>query len=320
MEIKFVVIFVLLGLIIFLIIKEMTSLKNQMNASNDKVKYLICTSSKEIEQKLKSNFNSCIDRIKLINGDYMVQIRKMNELGKEQIITTHSNNYSDSESQVKNKENKILYLSEGCGSIQKKDFQINYTDAKSDKKNAKSDKKEENDVKMTNNFYSTTSVNENLNEDSNEDTDEDTDNSSSDSSLEESTSSSRDNSDEDEDVNIEIESEIEYSDIDKESENKNKNTENDKKTNSSSKKSVFSSQSHHSSPVKEINFEEESILTNDVNLSLNNLLPAEKYNKKFLEKVAKNFGIATYYKDGDKRKILLKEDLYEKIKEKLEKN
>jgi len=44
-------------------------------------------------------FNNCVNRVKVINGEYMVQIRKMSEFGSQTIMpTTTSNNYSDSES------------------------------------------------------------------------------------------------------------------------------------------------------------------------------------------------------------------------------
>ena len=68
----------------------------------------------------------------------------------------------------------------------------------------------------------------------------------------------------------------------------------------------------------ESNEYEESIATTDINLTLDTLLPVDKYKKLYLEKVAKSYGIPTTYRDGSKRINYVKNELYEKIKEKLE--
>lgn len=365
MDTKFLIIFILLGIIIFLIVKEFSSLKKQINNLNEKTKNLIYTSSSDIEQKMKSNLNSCVDKIKLINGDYMVQIRKMNELGKEQILTTNSNNYSESESEVMRKKNKIMYLSEGVESMQKKNqennFQIKYSDKISEKKYDKvSEKKQDKiseknynktdvseinideEIKKINYTSSHDKSNDNSDDNSDEETNDENSDENSDETDEETNEETNDetNNNSDDETKGETKSEInnksndETNDdlndlnddlnddgqilLDTETElNYNQNSATEKKQNSENKKTPLSScENEFSSDKKNIINDNESVNTVDINI--NNFHKIEHYSKKHLEKMAKFFGIPITCKDGDKRKALLKEELYEKIKEKIE--
>jgi len=85
-----------------------------------------------------------------------------------------------------------------------------------------------------------------------------------------------------------------------------------KNTNDSS----ISSISHVDNQEPE-NEDQESISTMDMALTFNTLKPVDQYKKPFLEKVAKKYSIPITCKEGTTRRQLKKEELYEKIKEKL---
>jgi len=275
-EIKFIIIYLLIAIVIFIIIKEFISLKNTVKENNEKIKSLSYSSSKNIENKMRENFTSCIDEIKLLNSNYLVQIRRMNDYEKDNIITTNSNNYTDSETIAKNKTNKILYLSDGFETNEvKNDFKIKYSDFTPSKIIKDGPISEIDIAAELININCSNDNNNNNNNDSNiehEESEIDSDTNSTSEITKKSVHESiisfdeLDNNDNDNDV----ENMIIYNNLSK---NKTENK-----------------------------FE---------------LLPIENYNKKSLEKFAKEYNIPTYYKEGEKRKVLQKDALYEKIKEKI---
>lgn len=81
------------------------------------------------------------------------------------------------------------------------------------------------------------------------------------------------------------------------------------------KKKEQSSENNGSS--SENNSDEESVTTKDVNISaltIDELKPVGNYTLDYLKKVAKRFSIPLTLKDGDTRRQLKKEELYDKIK------
>lgn len=114
MDYKFIILLVILLGLIFLLVKEMSSIREEINKNFDKTKNLSDTSIKVIDQKIQRGLLDTVRKIDKINADYMVSIRRMNELGSQPIIDPTSNNYTDSESIVKNKTNKIVYLSDAA--------------------------------------------------------------------------------------------------------------------------------------------------------------------------------------------------------------
>ncbi len=314
MDYKFIVTLAILLILVFLIVKEMNSIKEMMSINYEKSKNLIGGIVKDNEQKMKAGFNSCIDRIKLINGDYMVQIRKMNELGKDQIITTNSNGYIDSES-CSNKKNKIIYLSEGIEekkmrngtqnieTNRESNFKINYSATKNQENKSGENKIQKNENPSNNDIE--------LDDDSEDKSNNDELEKSNDSDGSETSNEDDENSEDINDSSVssshngiacEIEPEMSFS------ENSSNN-----KTKTESVKSITTS----SSKKKNLKNEEESLVTSDIVLTMENLKSVESYNKKFLEKAAKNMGIPVSYKDGNSRKYYVKNELYEKIVEKL---
>jgi hypothetical protein len=372
MDYKFVIILAILLGLIFLLVKEMNSIRHSISSSYEKTKLLIGITSKDNEQKMKTGLNSCIERIKLINGDYMVQIRKMNEMGRDLIVTTNSNNYSDSDSAKKSHKNKILYLSEGIeenfskqNSQKKEDlFKINYSNSqnKDNKYKHMSEKnipdacldneicenkenKENKEIKEIKENKSDESDESNKSNKSNKSDKSNKSNKSNqsefceklienmnfDESLDESEEDEEDDEEEEECENNESHDEsYNGTSMDLESEiNFSENSANSVKCNS---KSITTSSSKNITKNKKLENENnsnnydnsdnsdnsnKSIVTADITITYDTLQSVDKYNKKFLEKVAKNFGIPITYKEGNNRKSLVKNELYDKIKEKL---
>ena len=98
MDYKYIVIIVIVLVLIFLFIREMAAIKEEINIRNKETKTLIST----LDRKIEMGLNNAVNKIKVINGDYMVQTRKMNELGSQLIVPTASNAYSDSDSDKNN--------------------------------------------------------------------------------------------------------------------------------------------------------------------------------------------------------------------------
>jgi hypothetical protein len=335
MDYKFITLLFLLVALIFLVVREMNNIKENMSTYYEKTKLMIGLSSKENEQKMKSGFNSCIDRIKLINGDYMVQIRKMSDLGKDKIVSTPSHIYTDTDHDNYEGDRKMLpYLSDAVNSRldnksdlkhneknePNKDFMIDFSKVKNDIVKVDSQNKSE---QKESKRKSGTSTPQNLNTSkSNEDTcsDDDDDDSynTSDYSTDEETNGSyeSDNSSEYADsengTTMDLEDDVEFEN----------SSENSTRSCSESNKSIttVSSKIEHDIRDNESTGYAESTVTTDMHVTYNTLENIEKYNKKDLDKIAKNIGVPLTYKDQNtgKRPNYGKNDLYDLIKEKLQ--
>jgi hypothetical protein len=326
MDYKFVIILsILLGLI-FLIVKEMSNIRETVNESFEKTKLLIGISNKNSEQNLKKGFNSCIDRIKLINGDYMVQIRKMSEIGRE-IITTNSNNYSDSDSVKKSTKNKIIYLSEEMEKKRPVDnFKINFSDEKNSKGSKQSENSKEEQVKKLSSQKDENKVSQKgsaRKETEKEKSDSTSNESRTSSANTDNTDSSNTSTNDSESYSEELSSDngtkIDMDDL--ESNESGKSTESKHKSDASKTITTSSSKKNNKKNKKHIEniADAGSIATSDIALTLDTLKEIDEYNIEYLKKVAKQFGIPITYKDkeSDTRKNYTKAVLYEKIKNRL---
>jgi hypothetical protein len=353
MDYKFIIILTILLGLILLIVREMNNIKTVINSSYKTSRSLIYALSEEIKQKMQSGFTSCVDKIKIINGDYMIQIRKMNEFGKDKIITTNSNDYIDSDTSIKSGQ-KIIYLSEDINENKlkknifenKEHFNIIYsnlnTENKSNLKNSsnrKSDNLENTNNKKNNeeNLIKNNN-NENIVNTKNADKDSESVNSienvdiienSTNSNSTNNTDDSNDSNDSNDTDNLNDTENIDNSNsndsnninnINKTNDNNdnNDNNNNNDDDNDDIKNNDTTSISNNSTNSTN---DTKSIVTTDIILTLDTFQSIDNYNKKFLEKVAKNFGIPITYKDEKNvRKNLIKNELYDKIKEKLLKN
>ena len=251
---KIIILFVVLIVVIFILIKEVTNVKNDLDLTRknicenyEKTKYILNSYSRDIDNKFKIGMNNTVERIRMINGDYMVQIRRMNELGGE-LIVENSNNYSESESLKKS--NKMLYLSD-----ENKNFNITYpTEVKKDEQSESS--KSNDEVKSNKSEKSNKSNKSNKSEKSEKENEKES----------------------------EKESEI--------------------KSNKSDKK------------IDEI----ESVITSDINITLETLQNIDDYSVSFLKKICKNIKLPISCKQSDNKwHLYSKQELYNNIKNHLEK-
>lgn len=374
MDYKYIAIIFLLVALIFLLVKEMNEMKNTIHNYYEKTKLMIGMSTKETEQKIRKGVDSCVERMKIINGDYMIQIRKMESWGKDQILSTNTNNYSDSDHEITDKKNKIPWLSQEeviskkkeksevnrviSGSKQKECFkidisgkntvnsqknnvesvkennvinsvsQIEKSESKYDKnteiKNKLKPKLSNSDKEVLNDEISNNEIINNVLLNGNEEDSSTNDSTSQEESYEyENSTSECDDEESENGVSVDLE-EDNFSEGS--SENSKSNKSKSITTSSSKKKKSKESEKNDMNEPNENNGDNnednnslaESLVTTDVNLTLDNLQSVEKYNKKFLEKVAKRYNIPLFYKEGNKRVNYVKNELYEKIKEKLE--
>jgi hypothetical protein len=289
MDYTFIILLVILLVLILLMANETKSIKEKMDEQQEKNKLLMDSMTKFIDQKIQIGVNNCTNKLKLINGEYLLQVRKMNELGS-QVVHQDSNNFTDSESTMKNKKNKILYLSETFNDKNAKqeidlNFKVDY-----DKQNTNTSQKNNNieESKSENKTSSKSSQNK-INE-ANKSIDSSDSSDSSDSTVHSDNTS------------IEIDPNILN-----DSEDDNEDEKSEKGSNNSINKKQYK--------------DDASITTAEINLSLDNLKPINSYSKASLEKICKSYAIALTYKNEEKgsRRTFSKEDLYNKLKKKLEK-
>lgn len=106
---KFIILLIVLLAVILFFTKEIENLKCMFNEKLNQIVNSVETNSKSIKAKIQTDLTLCVGKIKSINGEYVEQVRKMNDYGS-QPITNMSNHYTDSESKTKHM--NIEYLSE----------------------------------------------------------------------------------------------------------------------------------------------------------------------------------------------------------------
>lgn len=125
MDYKIIILLFLFAGIIYLIIKETENIKKSLDDKFSQVINCIEVHSKQIKNKFQNDLGLCINKIKSINGEYMTQMRKMNDY-QSQTITNMSNQFNtDTDSKVEiDKDNQIQYISDAREEIQTQDFYI----------------------------------------------------------------------------------------------------------------------------------------------------------------------------------------------------
>ena len=129
MDYKLIVILVILFIIVFyLIVKEINTVKAMINnhhkATEKQLEYIM----EEGDRRTKIGLSSCVDKIKLINENCIVQVRRMNDIGKDCIMSSVSNNYTESDS-MRRSHKRFAYLSEGivCAHTESRQFAISFS-------------------------------------------------------------------------------------------------------------------------------------------------------------------------------------------------
>ena len=296
MDYKFAILLVVLVILIFVVIREFASTKEEINNQSKNTKALFLS----LDQKMNLGFNNCVNKTKVIMGDYMVQIRKMSEFGSQQIIATTSNGCSDSESLKHSNRPRIPYLSEN-ENIEKKqevkqNFQVDLSCRESAKKQPTKSEDHRASAKRSTENENKASAKESVSHLIKEDKFP---------MLRESTDGSDQESSDDFDQHISIESNII---------NGGSNLDGDEEEHEEK-----SSSSHKKETILNIRKDDdlESVATGILEFPSDILTKLDQYKKTDLEKIAKRYCIPTTYKEGSTRKQYKKEELCEVIKNKL---
>ena len=354
MDYKFILLLIVLVSVLLFIIKEMDTVKKDMDSKMTQIVTCIDNNSKLIRGKIQNDIGICIGKIKSLNCEYIEQVRKMNDYGS-QPITNMSNHYTDSDTLDGKAKQPINYLSDAVDDIKKNndslymsedvpiisasknpkldsikqisEKKISETSSKSSKSN-KSSKSD--DVKQFKIMYSDKKKSEKSQK--------------SDLSSDETNSDKKSTSD---GVSIEIDNGLvnnKKTTSSSESSNsfeemKESSSESSEDDNESSSSSAINSSKYGSITLgskkngggininKQIGIEKnddnKSVSTHDMtNLTVNTFESINKYNVDTLKQIAKRLSIPLTIKehDGVQRRNLKKEEIYEKIKSMLEKN
>ena len=117
MDYKFIFVIILIIIIIyFLITKELDTFKKDLSDKCDDMIQLIDQNSNLIKNKIQNESVACVNKIRMINGEYIELVRKMNNYGAQPITNMSDPNcFTDSESHCNNiigGHNNIKYLSD----------------------------------------------------------------------------------------------------------------------------------------------------------------------------------------------------------------
>lgn len=320
MDYKFIILLlVIVGLILFFT-RELDNMKCEMSDKLDKIASYVDNSSKNTLIKMQSGFGMCVNKIKTINGDYIEQVRKMNEYGN-QPITNMSNHYTDTDSQGNGM--KFAALSDckmSRTSVKKQQggesFYLSEDEPKKSKNNAIDEFKitlpptEENVVSNKKAEHTFNLCPDLIDDENNHITTE---------SISSNSKKNVTNNDEHCDIK-----EYNFDDVDENDIEESENDENDD--------DISVENSEHSSNYGSITFgskkqqkkvlkEDDSVATATIQkLTINSLLEKEKYTSDILKKIAKELAIPISLKDGSVRRQLRKDELYDKIKGHLSEN
>jgi hypothetical protein len=301
MDYKFIILLlVIVGLIIFFT-RELDNMKSEIGDKLDKIASYIDNSSNNTLTKMQNGFGMCVNKIKTLNGDYIEQVRKMNDYGN-QPVTNMSNHYTDTDSQGKGM--KFAALSD-CRTITQTNFKTTNLATTSYPKN-----------EQINEYY--------LSEDEhkNEDTDE-FKLKLPESEKQQSEKQQSEKKNQHKQMNLSLDLiDDENNHITTESTSHSKKICDDKQD----EDCVSIEESEHSSNYDSVSFgsknqqkiinENDSVTTATIQkLTKNNLLPKEKYSFEVLKKIAKELSIPISHKEGNTRKQLRKDELYDKINE-----
>lgn len=354
MDYKFIILLiVLLGVILF-ITKEIDNLKKDNENKTNNILISIENNSKMIRNKMQNDIGVCIGKIKSLNGEYIEQVRKMNDYGS-QPITNMSNHYTDSETldgngkkknpinylsdvydENKNTQNEpSLYMSEDVPNNNSSKHIKIHTQKKSSATSSSSKKSEAMKFKVA---YPEKSASEKniLTVKSSKDSDE---SNSSKQSSKESSSSEKESSN-----GVKInekqnssgssessESSKSFSKLEESSESSESSDSSDSEDSEDSEESSLHSSKYGSITLgskknggginvnKQIglnkNDDNKSVTTTEItNLTLDSLDEISKYNLDGLKQIAKRLSIPLTIKDDNTRRNLKKDELFEKVK------
>jgi hypothetical protein len=296
MDYKFFVLLFILLILVFLLVKEMNNVKEELNLYHEKTREFTKSMIEAVSETVKSETADSVKKINLMNSNYMASIRRMNKLENQPIVGSASNNYTDSESVVRNKTgNKIIYMSDVGNNVEMKPEEFNIAFPSEKMKGGDSEKS----VKSSTKVQSVTLPQLTM-EKIKDDVSDDSSSSTSDDEQDSSTKSSSTSS----------------------STSKSSNTQLKKSSSESTAISVCSTpkddEASSGVSVDAGTTENNSVQTAEIDIKNLVLQPIAKYKKTDLEKMAKRFSILTHKPTTDKDPIrhpLKKEELYNKIKE-----
>lgn len=340
MDYKFIILLlVIIGLIIFFT-RELDNIKSEISDKLDKIASYVDNSSKNTLIKMQNGFGMCVTKLKTINGDYIEQVRKMNDYGN-QPLTNMSNHYTDTDSQGNGM--KFLALSDckmSKTSAKKQggeSFYLSEDEPKKQKKHLTDEFKlilpatEDNQTKKTENKFILNpdliddeinhitsesishSQKENYINEENINLKNDDDNCNNDNEYKENSEENlEENVNEDQNANAHTDNIKEYSFEDIE---QSENDVDDISVENSEHSSNYGSISFGSKKkAKQIGGENESVTSTIKKMTINNLLSQDMYTADNLKKIAKELTIPIYYKNGSSRRQLKKDELYDKIR------
>jgi hypothetical protein len=316
---------VFVGLILF-ISRELENIKYELNNKLDKLTTHIDNYSKSSNVKIQSGFNMCVNKLKALNGDYIEQVRKMNNYENQPIMNISSNHYTDTDS----KGGGIKFASLSDCKVNEEQVQVSKGKHVGDSFYMSEDEPKSNTTKKEENMFKIVlpaSENKKLNESSSLDSAEILPLSNKQASVKKNTSHNSEelsshNSQNQLFVNKSGFGTIRETDIVDSKESKNnyidEETVSEQSSQQSEHSSTYDSITYGSKDKKKITNETESIATNNLKMtSINDLAPKEKYTSEALKKIAKDMSIPIFLKDGTTRRQMRKDELYEKIKSNL---
>jgi len=351
MNAQFVILLILLLVILVYIYTEVETIKKNVDIKFTELNENIESNSKTLRTKIQTDLGTCTNKIKTYNVDILAQAKKITYLNS-QPITSMVNNYTETDTEKKNmlqylsdvKENaESCYMSE---TSTKTDFKITYGDLNSDKKLDKSIGKEVNDEKKCIDpeekkdtlieqadkiVANTAPVVENKadsekndsDENDSQDSDEDSDDSDEDSDEDNSYCTDENKTDSDEFGTV-IENEDSESDvIEIDIDVKNIVEKEEKKSSDDNEKINLQSDKNETAIKTETNIvqiddDNSSINTQEIltitNKTLKNM---NEYTRRTLDHIAKVYSIPTTYKYRGKRVTYKKDELYDKIKNRI---
>lgn len=321
MDYKFIILLlVIVGLILFFT-RELDNMKCEMSDKLDKIASYVDNSSKNTLFKMQNGFGMCVNKIKTINGDYIEQVRKMNEYGN-QPITNMSNHYTDTDSQGNGM--KFAALSDckmSRTSVKKQQSGESFYLSEDEPKKVKNNVVDEfkiilppTEEKPPHTFNLCTDF---IDDENNHIT---TESVSSNSQKKVAVNNDVENVEENEIK------EYNFNDVD---ENDIEESENDDDGDVSVENSEHSGHSSNygsitfgsKKPHKKNSNEDDSVATSNIQkLTITSFLTKDMYTSDILKKIAKELAIPISHKDGSIRRQLRKDELYDKIKVHLSEN
>ena len=293
MDYKFIIIlFVFFGFIVFF--REFELMKSNINDKLDRIYMQIDNSSKHTLSKIQNEFSLNLNKMKTMNGDYIEQVRKMNDYGN-QPITNMSNHYTDTDS----KGNGIKFASLSDCKITKVE---NIASAKDSFYLSEDEHEKNNNFKVVLPSEPVSKPKQKHHFNLSPDLIDDENNHI-------TTESISNEKKENECIKEYAFDDVEYNDSNENNSNDDVSVDlnDDKKSEHSSN---YGSITYESKKNQKKNIEDDSVQR----LTISNFLSKDMYTSDVLKKIAKDLSIPIWNKQGSTRRQLKKDELYDKIK------